>query len=449
MKIALMLPGSTARCCTALLASSLLLPAAALARGKPRTKPGGDAKHLLSAEKSGSLPTHRGLRLRLVTDLGNVHIRVQDADRLDYRVRIETGPGNAEARRLLDQFAVSARSGPDGVFLHGQAPRKDMEGELWATFEVSVPRQYSLDVSTGGGNIQTGDITGHVNLSTDGGNLSLGNVDGATHLETAGGHIYLLDVSGDLTAATGGGHITAGKVGGSAILKTAGGHIRLASVGGTAHLETVGGNISLEQAGMELSATTGGGQIEVGEASGAIRAHTGGGGIRVARVKGPTQLETGSGSIYLTQVQNTVRASTGAGGITAWFGPDVKLTHESQLESGEGDIVVYLSKQMPVTIDARIDLGDEHHFIADPAFPMKVTYVGPQGGARAVRAEGALNGGGGILHLRTAAGNIKLILSDTCWQLQKQMFKRQMEQLQQQLRLHQRPPQPDQNEKSK
>jgi len=420
-----------------------------MARRKPRLEPAGDTKHRFSVEKTGSLPTHKGLRLRLVTDLGNVRIHVQDTDRLDYRVRIETDSDSPEAKKLLDQFAISAHSGPEGMYVRGQAPRKDMEGELWVTLDVSVPRQYSLDVNTGGGNIQTENVAGRVNLSTDGGNLSLGNVDGAAHLETAGGHIYLLDVSGDLSATTGGGHITAGKVGGSAILKTVGGHIRLAAVGGTAHLETGGGNISLERAGLEMSATTGGGQIEVGEASGAIRAHTGGGGIRVARVKGPTQLETGSGSIYLTQVQNTVRASTGAGGITAWFGPDVKLTQESQLESGEGDIVVYLSKQMPVTIDARIDLGDEHHFIADPAFPMKVTYIASQGGARAVRAEGALNGGGVVLRLRTVAGNIKLILSDTCWPLQKQMFKQQMEQLQQQLRMHQRPPQPEQNEKSK
>ena len=412
-----------------MLAASLAVPSASFARHEPPTGSGGDQKHRFSNELTGSTSTRKGLRLKLVTDLGNVRIHTEDAEQVSYRVRVEANSNDAQTKK----FSVSMHTGADAVMLRGLAAKHDVEGQIWVTFDVTVPREYSIEVSTEAGNIQVDDITGRVNLSTAGGNINLGNVDGTARVETAGGHVTAHDISGDLMASTAGGHITSGRIGGTATLRTGGGHIRVASVGGVGRFETGGGNISVEKAGAELTTDTGGGQIEVGEASGSIRARTGGGGIRVARVAGPTQLETGGGSIYLTQVQSAVRASTGAGGITAWFGPDVKLTGNSQLESGEGDIVVYLPKEMPVTIDAQIALGDEHHFVADPAFPVKITYVGREG-ARAVRAEGNLNGGGVLLRLRTVAGNIRLVLSDTCMQLQKQAYKQQMEQLQQQLK---------------
>ena len=353
---------------------------------------------------------------------------------MTYSVRVETDSDSPEAQKLRKEFIVMAHSGPEGVVLHGQAPEREMEGRLWITLDVTVPSEYNLDVATGAGNVECDDVTGRVVLQTDGGNITAGNVDGTAHLETQGGHIIVRDVTGDLSASTGGGHITAAHIGGGAMLHTDGGHIRLASVGRIGKLETMGGNISIQQAGAELFASTGGGQIEVGEASGSIRARTGGGGIRVARVAGPTQLDTGAGSIYLTQVLSPVHATTGAGAITAWINADAKLTQITEFESGEGDIVVYLPKLIPVTIDAQIAMGDEHHFIADPAFPVKVTYLTSDGGVRTVHAEGALNGGGMTLRLRTTAGNIRLVLSDTCLQLQQQVYKQQMEQLKRQLR---------------
>jgi hypothetical protein len=421
----------------ALAAGGLLIPAASGKQKFHSLHPGNSQRRLVE-EKSGKLAAREGQRLRLVTDLGDVHIHTQQTNEVSFRVRVETDQSAAIPDKSNKVFLVIAANGPEGVVLHGRVPRREDTEHLWITFDVTVPAKYSLEVNTGAGTIDTQDAEGHVLLTTAGGDITTGNVNGIARLETGGGHIHVKDVSEDLTVGTGGGHISVGKIGRNAILHTGGGHIHLGSVGGIARLDTGGGNVSLEHAGAGLVATTSGGQIEVGEAWGAIRAQTGGGGIRVARLAGPTQLETGDGSIYLTQVQSPVRASTGTGGITAWFGPDAKLAGSSELESGDGDIVVYLPKVLAVTIDAQIQLGDEHHVIADPAFPLKVSYVGSEGGARVVRAEGALNGGGGVLKLRTVAGNIRLILSDTCLQLQKQIYKQQMEHLQRQMEVQMR-----------
>jgi hypothetical protein len=416
------------------LAGSLLVPVSTGANKKPKSEASDGSGHRISTQLKGSVSTRNGLRLKLATELGNVHVRTQEANQVDYKVSLETDSSEPDANELLRRFRVTSRVLSDGVLLKGYTSGMQCSGRLWVTFDVSVPRNYSVEVSTEGGNIETEDVNGRVTLTTAGGNITAGNIGGAARLDTGGGHIVVKDVAGEMTASTGGGHISAGAIAGNAVLHTGGGHIRVTSVGGTARLDTAGGNVSLEHAGSELVAQTGGGQIEVGEAAGLVRAHTGGGGIHVVRVSGPTNLETGAGSIYLTRVDGTVRASTGAGAITAWFGPDPKLPGACDLQSSEGDIVVYLPRELPVTIDALVQLGDEHRVIVDPAFSLKVSYDDRSSGGRVIRAEGPLNGGGEVLRLRTVAGNIRLILSDTNKQLQ--LYKQQMEQLQSQLKLH-------------
>jgi len=413
------------------LASLLVTPGTVSATGTDEQGVVATSGQRLTSELSGTVGTREGQRLHLNLDLGNVVVRTQSVNQVSYHVHLETDASQKDAKQLLKNFAVSASETSEGVYMRGQTFGRHCSGRLWVTMELTIPRNYSLDVSTGGGNIETEDINGRVSATTAGGNIRAGNIGGPARLETDGGHINVKNVAGELYANTGGGHITTGSVSGSATLHTGGGHIRVASVDGVARLTTGGGNVTLEHSGTELFAETMGGQIEVGEATGLVRAKTGGGGIRVVRVSGPTNLETGGGSIYLTQVDGAVRATTGAGGITAWFVSPPKRPGACDLQSGDGDIVVYLPRQLPITIDAQIQLGDEHHVIADPAFPLKVSYDDASNGSRRVRAEGALNGGGEILRLRTVAGNIRLMLSDTNKQME--LYKQQMTQLQQKM----------------
>jgi DUF4097 and DUF4098 domain-containing protein YvlB len=423
-------PGS---CFAALLAAALLLAGAASARHKNNPSPNSrDSGPRLTQDLTGSVPTHDGDHVRLSTDLGNVVVHTQDAERVDYRVHLEADASQKDAQKLLKGFGISSHVTSDGVYLKAQGSGKHSTGRLWATLELDIPKNVSLDVSTGGGNIDAGAIGGRATLVTAGGNITAADIGGPARLETGGGNIVAKSVAGELSASTGGGHITVGSVAGNAALHTSGGHIRVTSIQGTAHLDTGGGNITLEHSGAELTAETGGGEIEVGEAAGLVRAKTGGGGIRVVRVVGPTNLETSGGSIYLTQVDSPVKASTTAGGITAWFVSPAK-SGTCDLQSNAGDIVVHMPRDLAVTIDAEVQLGGEHRVIVDPAFPLKVSYDDSARGARTVRAEGSLNGGGELVRLRTMAGNIQFVLSDSAKQME--IYRQQMEKLQQQLQL--------------
>jgi hypothetical protein len=414
----------------------LLLLSGSQVRSAPRStlsQPQEQKRQTIS-EKNGSFPTRPGMTLHVILERGDVVIRTQDAPRVDYHVRVETPVGAEMDSALADPLVVSGRSTPVGVLLRELTPNPEFwrKGNIWVTFEVTIPKNYAVMVFTQAGNIQAADLHGRTSLVTGGGNISAGNIDGFAHLSTEGGCITLKNVSGDLNAETGGGHITVGNIAGMANLHSTGGHIRIASAGRGAHLQTGGGNISLGSSGMGLVAQTGAGQIEVGEVHGPIQAFTAGGGIHIVNSKGPTLLQSNFGSIYLTQVDGGVRAQTRAGGITAWLNPDTRLAKPCMLASGHGDIVVYLPANLPLTIDATVEVGDEHQIFVDPALGVKVITAVGAGGTREVRADGELNGGGELLRLRTVQGNIRLLLNDA--NREETLTRQQTEELNKQLR---------------
>ncbi len=415
------------------------------------TQPADPGSQHASVVRTGVLSTKDALTLRLTTDLGSVNIVQLEAGAapvVRYTVRIETDARNSAAQQLLDSYSLKAKSISSGVEINGMLPpqaARSADAQFWVQFEVAVPRGYSVEVNTGAGDITTGDIGGTAALQTQGGNIKTGRIGAsglreaswgrsAAKLETEGGHIQVLDVAGDLTAFTGGGHINVANIAGDASLRTGGGHIRAGQIGGRAELETAGGNITVAHAGNFVSVRTGGGQIDFGEVRGSVHAQTGGGGIRVMYVSGPMELESSSGSICLTRVAGALQAATSGGTITAWINPDspagggnVRLAGASQLASGNGDILVFLPRNLAANIDATVANGDERHIEADPA--LHLTIQGSTNGSGPVHAMAVLNGGGAPLKLRTTAGKIRLQFLDSEVALHESLIREQMDRL--------------------
>ena len=418
------------------------------------TKPGEPASPRTSAVRAGTLTTSDGLTLRLSTDLGSVKIvslEPSAAPVVQYSVHIETDARAPMAQRLLDRYSLIAKATASGVEITGTLPPQlsraaNLAAQYWVEFEVSVPLNYNVEVKTEAGDIETQDIGGIANLATQGGNIRAGRigVNGNGHhrvsyertvakLATEGGHIQVLDVGGDLTAFTAGGNINVRNILGDASLHSGGGHIRAGQIGGRADLQTDGGNITVGQAGNLVSVRTGGGQIDFGEVRGSVRAQTGGGGIRITYVSGPMEVESSAGSICLTRVAGTVRAATAGGTITAWINPDapssghgtVRLPGLSQLTSGNGDIVVFLPRNLAADIDAVVESGGEQHIEADPALALTIQNAG----SGSVHAMAALNGGGAPLKLHTNGGKIRLQFLDSEIALRQTLIREQKERL--------------------
>jgi TonB family protein len=378
-------------------------------------------------DRAGDLQTAKDLTLHLTTDLGSVKIVAlppNAAPSVHYSVHIETDARGAQAQKLLAAYTLTAVSNSAGVTINGALPklhrRDSSNAQFWVQFVVSVPASYNVLVSSGTGDLESGDIGGRAMLSTQAGNIHTGKIGFSAALpsndrpvakfETQGGHITVADVAGDLDASTAGGHILAGNIAGSAKLHTGGGHIRAGKIRGIAHIDTDGGNITVGEADAYVAVSTGGGQIDFGEAHGSIHAQTAGGGVRIMYVAGPMEVAANGGAICLTRVTNTIRAATGDGTITAWISPEgdpqlpVRLPGFSQLASDTGDIIVFLPRNIAANIDATVDNGGIRRIEADPALALRVL-ARPDG---QVHALGALNGGGAVLRLHSTTGKIRL-----------------------------------------
>jgi len=408
-----------------------------------------------SADRSGELKTGNARSFTLVADLGSVHIVPQPANEtgsVRYAVHLETDAAAPLSTTMLEHYVLNFRNEGGGIILRGSLPRLHQpaarRAQFWAQYTVYVPANFAVNVHTGAGDIETGDIGGRAVLVTEGGNITTGRIgtalspvsvstgSPAAKVETQGGHIKVLDVVGDLDAYTAGGFIQARDIAGNAKLRSGGGHIRAARINGTAQLETDGGNITVGEAGTLAGVRTGGGQIDFGEVHGSVHAETGGGGVRVMYVSGPMEVETSGGGICLTRVSNVVRAATGNGTITAWITPDsgdssrpVHLAGPSQLASGTGDIIVFLPRNLAATIDASVENGGADRIEADPALGLYVDTHQPG----PLHASGTLNGGGALLRLRSNAGKIRLQYVDEQTALRKSLQEEQRQRLAQKL----------------
>lgn len=413
-----------------------------------------------STDRRGTLTSSGDRILRLRADLGSVYITPADpasSQSVQYSVHVETDASPALAESLLRRYSLQARSNRAGVEIAGALPKLPKSGadgtQFWVSFKISVPADYSLDVNTGAGDIIAGDIGGSASLVTQGGNIRTGRIGmgapglhGAAaepvsaKLETEGGHILAGDVNGSLDAFTAGGHINTGNISGDATLRSGGGHIHAGQIGGRATLATDGGNITVGRAGSFVNVRTGGGQIDFGEVHGSVHAQTGGGGIRIMYVSGSMDVESSGGSICLTRVAGSVRAATGGGTITAWINPDdiapgggsVQLAGASQLNSSNGDIVVFLPRNLAVTIECLVDSGGQEHIDADPSLALHLQTLDRTPGM--LRASAELNGGGVPLKLHTVSGHIRLQYLDSQKALRESLIRQQQERLDQRLR---------------
>jgi TonB family protein len=366
----------------------------------------------LTAEKSGTIPTKDGRSLRVNVDLGNVQVFTDESSQISYHAIVEVDSRDPGAKEFLQHISFIARQTPWGVALNGKVPWQGLHGRFSATIEIHIPRHYILEISTGGGNIDVQDIDGRISLISAGGNITVGRVGSeddltrsvhdagrikgdrlkpvlpvAARIETQGGQVSVGNVAGTLRATTSGGHITTGNIGGDAILRTGGGQIYAGRIAGAAALDSGGGNIHVQSAGSSVTADTAG------------------------------------GGIVLRQADAPLRVSANTGGITAWLRdvPGLKTAGNaggqkprgvSQLSSADGDIVVYIPRDLAATIDAIVEQGNTYRIAADPSLPIKISYQDSGAGVRTIHGAGRFNGGGEIFHLKTISGNIVLKLGD-------------------------------------
>jgi TonB family protein len=378
----------------------------------PASPSSSDSFPKVSAEKSGNIPAKDGGSLRLNVQLGDVHVFTDSSGRVSYRAIAEADKRDPGAQEFLRQFQVTARETERGVSLDASAPWQGLRGRFSVAIEIHVPRLYSLEITSGGGNIDVQDVDGRVSLTSAGGNIAVGRIGGAdfsvragnsaagkktdrlkpvlreaARIETQGGQISVGDVLGTLRASTAGGHIITGNVTGDASLRTGGGQIYAGRIAGTAALDSGGGSIHLEGTGGSVAANAAGGEVVLKQES------------------GPIHLTVTDGSI-------TAWLADAAATKTAASAAEQKPRQTSQLFSTGGDIVLYLPRELAATIDATMEEGGGRRMFTDSSLPIQIRYQKSADGGRTMHCAAQLNGGGEIIRLKTESGNIVLRSSD-------------------------------------
>jgi hypothetical protein len=172
-------------------------------------------------------------------------------------------------------------------------------------------------------------------------------------------------------------------------------------------VETGGGSVNVDTCSGEANVGTGGGSIDLGSINGPVTLDTGGGSIHLKGASGPVKVSTGGGNLELWKLAQGVKAETGAGTIKAEIigTPPAGNQAYSVLETSAGDVIVYIAPDVKLNIKAVIQTAFGHTITSE--FPeLKLSSEGGDWGPKTKYAEGSLNGGGPLLKIRTALGNI-------------------------------------------
>ncbi|MEO7145687.1 MAG: hypothetical protein ABI165_19510 [Bryobacteraceae bacterium] len=332
-----------------------------------------------------------------VATRGAVVLRGQpDSSSVSYVVRQRVkARDEADARRLLRELLVRAQTHGDWTTLVLMPSGRDGVDD---DVKLVVPRGLRETVlETQGGAVDAGDLDGAVRIFTAGGNIHLDRIGSSASVKTGGGEIRVGRVNGSLRCLSAGGSIHVDRTGGETWCETAGGEIVIRDAGGPLHVSTEGGNVEVQRAAGSVSANSAAGLIEIGQAGGAVYAETRGGSIQVGAAKG-VQCQSAAGAIRVRSVIGAVRVSTASGSILAELLPGLHM-QESFLSTGGGDITVMIPSNLRVSVLARNE---------SPGAGGRIVSEFPQIRIRRAMAEGALNGGGPLLHVTASGGIIYL-----------------------------------------
>jgi DUF4097 and DUF4098 domain-containing protein YvlB len=356
-------------------------------------------------EVTGQLSSAKNLRVKL--DTGSVKIEGGSTAGITYVIHRRAYTASEEhARREFQSNRINASVKGDTAWVVAEGGSRNRKCSDDLT--INVPRNLELaKVETGGGNVTATAINGRVELESGGGTIRLDDIGGGARAETGGGSIEVGSVGGDASLQTGGGNIKINSVKGEIKATTGGGSLVVLSGLQGAVLETGGGSIRMQKCNGRVKATTGGGSIDLGDIGGPVEIESGAGSIRLASAKGRVEAETGGGSIQLDGA-TSVRAETAAGGIVVKLLSSSDMHSDSTLETSAGDITVYLTNDLPITVRASIDLANGHTIRSDFS-DIRVTTEGGQWEPKTVTAEGQLKGGGPMLKVRTSSGNISFL----------------------------------------
>ena len=228
-----------------------------------------------------TFPIDPGKQLKVKTQTGDVEVTYWDESKVYIKI---LGDDDAEERM---SFEFNNNENLVEIIADKSSSISSWFSGIRLKYEIKVPAKFNVDVSTSGGDIKLGGVSGTAKLYTSGGDVWADRVEGNLDVSTSGGDISLICGGTEIAAHTSGGDIDL-KYSGPNFgidLSTSGGDIQVelpSDFDASMELSTSGGDVScnltmnnasklsghkivadLNNGGMEFNAHTSGGDIDV------------------------------------------------------------------------------------------------------------------------------------------------------------------------------------------
>jgi DUF4097 and DUF4098 domain-containing protein YvlB len=207
--------------------------------------------------------------LRIDTDDGDVNISSGDANQIEARVttegfKIGSSDVRIEEHQEGDNVTVGVKMPHFNFSFFGGRHRG-------VHIDLRVPKDLTLDVHTGDGNVSAQPLSGRIRIDTGDGHITVNGLKGEISMRTGDGNIQASALDGSLEVDTGDGHVTVDGRFDSLNLKTGDGNIEARAMAGSKvasswRLHSGDGHINMWVPGdfnANLEAHTGDGKITV------------------------------------------------------------------------------------------------------------------------------------------------------------------------------------------
>ena len=145
-----------------------------------------------------SAPLPPGSTFAAKTHNGSITIHGADVAECSLTAKIVTRAANdEEAEELSDQVEVTLVPSGDRLTAKIDQPTRLINKSVSVSYDIYLPNETNLELTTHNGAVYVADINGHVNATTHNGKTTAENVNGTTILTTHNGGVHCRNITGD------------------------------------------------------------------------------------------------------------------------------------------------------------------------------------------------------------------------------------------------------------
>jgi len=145
-----------------------------------------------------SAPLSPGSTFAAKTHNGSITIHGADIAECQLTAKIVTrARTDEEAQELSDQVSVTLVPSGNRLTAKIDKPTHLINKSVSVSYDIQMPNQTNLELSTHNGSVRIVDINGHIDATTHNGKTTAENVAGTTVLRTHNGSVNCREISGD------------------------------------------------------------------------------------------------------------------------------------------------------------------------------------------------------------------------------------------------------------